>query len=61
MEWAPNVVRFYVDGVGLSVIFDVTLLSTAPAPANAAQGDSGSPFSVWTQGRQQGAMLTLHP
>jgi FKBP-type peptidyl-prolyl cis-trans isomerase FklB len=45
---------------GQAVLFDVTLVATAPAPPG-AQADKANPFSVWSAGREQGAMLTLHP
>jgi FKBP-type peptidyl-prolyl cis-trans isomerase len=42
------------------VVFDLTLVSVSGAPAAQSQA-TASPLSVWTSGREQGAMLTIHP
>jgi hypothetical protein len=44
---------------GQVVVFDVTLVSSMALAKTEAE--TASPFSVYSAGREQGAMLTLHP
>ena len=42
-----------------TLIFDLTLLAAAPPRPGEAVG--ANPFSVWSNGRENGAALTIHP
>jgi FKBP-type peptidyl-prolyl cis-trans isomerase len=42
-----------------TVLFDVTLVSTAPPVSGQAADEN--PFSVWSRGRENGASFTIHP
>lgn len=61
----PTALAFGVKGQGTAVppaqtlVFDVTLVSAAPPQPGQVVGEN--PFSVWSNGREAGGAITIHP
>lgn len=61
----PTALAFGVKGQGTAIppnqtlVFDVTLVSAAPPQPGQAVGEN--PFSVWSNGREAGGAITIHP
>jgi FKBP-type peptidyl-prolyl cis-trans isomerase len=62
---APTALAFGVKGQGTVVppnqtlVFDITLVSAAPPQPGQALDEN--PFSVWSNGREAGGAITIHP
>lgn len=61
----PTALAFGVKGQGAAVppnqtlVFDITLVSAAPPQPGEVVGEN--PFSVWSNGREAGGAITIHP